>query len=231
MGSADHTSTNMYTPHLSLLVPVLLLLAPPHHVQGYSSGAPVGQCDSMLPLHKTEPMDPTTSPYTIQVASVKMFNSETLNVSLISDTGEYFEGFLLKAVSIDDGKTVGTFNILNTTNATIVDAEYIEDGSSNESNESEESNESDESNESVESSIETGEEDNGSVAVKYLKCSGLKSAVTHSNGSAKTSLYVQWVPPSSYEGSVRLVATVVKEYNTFWVNITSATVQVVRQEI
>merc|ERR1711936_525247 len=179
------------------------------------SGAPVGQGESMLPEHRTEPMDPTTSPYTIQVAAVKMFNSETLNVSLISDTGEYFEGFLLKAVSI-------------------VDAEYIEDGSSNESNESEESNESDESNESVESdesSIETGEEDNGSVAVKYLKCSGLKSAVTHSNGSAKTSLYVQWVPPSSYEGSVRLVATVVKEYNTFWVNITSATVLVVRQEI
>merc|ERR1711936_689463 len=227
MGSADHTSTNMYTPHLSLLVPVLLLL-PPHHVQGYSSGAPVGQCESMVPEHRTEPRDPTTSPYTIQVAAVKMFNSETLNVSLISDTGEYFEGFLLKAVSIDDGKTVGTFNILNTTNATIVDAEYIEDGSSNESNESEESNESDESNES---SIETGEEDNGSDAVKYLKCSGLKSAVTHSNGSAKTSLYVQWVPPSSYEGSVRLVATVVKEYNTFWVNLTSATVQVVRQEI
>merc|ERR1711910_73314 len=113
MGSADHTSTNMYTPHLSLLVPVLLLLLPPHHVQGYSSGAPVGQCDSMVPEHsKTEPMDPTTSPYTIQVAAVKMFNSETLNVSLISDTGEYFEGFLLKAVSIDDGKTVGTFNIL-----------------------------------------------------------------------------------------------------------------------
>merc|ERR1711910_98768 len=197
MGSADHTSTNMYTPHLSLLVPVLLLLLPPHHVQGYSSGAPVGQCDSMVPEHsKTEPMDPTTSPYTIQVAAVKMFNSETLNVSLISDTGEYFEGFLLKAVSIDDGKTVGTFNILNTTNATIVDAEYIEDGSSNESNESEESNESDESNESVESvesvesSIETGEEGNGSVAVKHLKCSGLESAVTHSNGSAKTSLYV-----------------------------------------
>merc|ERR1711936_891501 len=222
MGSADHTSTNMYTPHLSLLVPVLLLLLPPHHVQGYSSGAPVGQCESMVPEHKTEPRDPTTSPYSIEVASVKMFNSETLNVSLISDTGEYFEGFLLKAVSIDDGKTVGTFNILNTTNATIDDAEYIEDGSSDESNESVESDES---------SIETGEEDNGSDAVKYLKCSGLKSAVTHSNGSAKTSLYVQWVPPSSYEGSVRLVATVVKEYNTFWVNITSDTVQVVTQGI
>merc|ERR1711936_395274 len=186
------------------------------------SGAPVGQGESMLPEHRTEPMDPTTSPYTIQVAAVKMFNSETLNVSLISDTGEYFEGFLLKAVSIDDGKTVGTFNILNTTNATIVDAEYIEDGSSNESNESDESDES---------SIETGEEGNGSVAVKHLKCSGLESAVTHSNGSTKTSLYVQWVPPSSYEGSVRMVATVVKEYNTFWVNITSDTVQVVRQEI
>merc|ERR1711936_1309346 len=198
------------------------------------SGAPVGQCESMLPLHRTDPMDPTTSPYTIQVASVKMFNSETLNVSLISDTGEYFEGFLLKAVSIDDGKTVGTFNILNTTNATIVDAENIEDGGSIESHECDESDESDESVESVESvesSIETGGEGNGTVAVKHLKCSGLKSAVTHSNGSAKTSLYVQWVPPSSYEGSVRMVATVVKEYKTFWVNITSDTVQVVTQGI
>merc|ERR1711910_11013 len=222
MGSADHTSTNMYTPHLSLLVPVLLLLLPPHNVQGYSSGAPVGQCESMLPLYNTKPMDPTTSPYTIEVASVKMFNSETLNVSLISDIGEYFEGFLLKAVSTDDGKTVGTFNILNTTNATIVDAENIEDGGSIESHECDESDESDESVESVESSIETGGEGNGTVAVKHLKCSGLKSAVTHSNGSAKTSLYVQRVPPSSYEGSVRLVATVVKEYNTFWVNLTSA---------
>merc|ERR1711936_909908 len=132
------------------------------------SGAPVGQGESMLPLHRTDPMDPTTSPYTIQVASVKMFNSETLNVSLISDTGEYFEGFLLKAVSIDDGKTVGTFNILNTTNATIVDAEDIEDGGSIESNESVESVDS------VESSIETGEEGNGTVAVKHCKCSGLK---------------------------------------------------------
>merc|ERR1711936_1431198 len=186
------------------------------------SGAPVGQGESMLPEHRTEPMDPTTSPYTIQVAAVKMFNSETLNVSLISDTGEYFEGFLLKAVSIDDGKTVGTFNILNTTNATIVDAEYIEDGGSIESNESDES---------VETSIETVGEGNGSIAVKHLKCSGRKSAVTQSNGSTKTSLYVQWVPPSSYEGGVRLVATVVKEYKTFWVNITSDTVQVVRQGI
>merc|ERR1712106_88308 len=177
--------------HLIHLAPLLLLLLPPSAVHGYSGGAPVSRCETMMPGHYgTQPRDPDTSPFNITVASAEILISESLNVSLRSEQEEYFKGFILKAVTILDGKTVGTFKILDV--------------------------------------LEDDEDIKNTSAAKYLQCAGPKSAVTHSNGEGKTGLDLQWTPDTEYMGEVRMVATVVKGYSTFWVNVMSEPVKVLK---
>ena len=52
----------------------------------------------------------------------------------------------------------------------------------------------------------------------------LQSAVTHSDGGHKTRLDAVWVPDMSFVGQVKMVATVVKGFFTFWVKVPSETV-------
>lgn len=212
--------------HLS---PLVLFLLPLSIVHGYSSGAPAGQCQMMMPQHGVKPQDPGTSPFNITISPVSITNSGTLNVSIVSDPGKYFEGFLLKAVTVPGGKIVGTFKILGVSNG---GAEEEDTSSSEESGESGESGHHGhhvhhghhESEESEELNVQNGKQIK--AGAKYLKCAGAKSAVTHTDGGYKTSMAVEWTPSMKYVGEVRMVATVVKGFSTFWVNVQSETVKV-----
>ena len=62
---------------------------------------------------------------------------------------------------------------------------------------------------------------------RYLKCDNvLQSAVTHNSPSNKKSVGVKWNAPSDFTGSVKILATFVKEYQTYWVKLESETLEV-----
>ena len=54
----------------------------------------------------------------------------------------------------------------------------------------------------------------------------LQSAVTHVSSEAKWSVLVTWQADSGYEGRVRILATVVKEYDTYWTKIPSPEIEI-----
>ena len=62
---------------------------------------------------------------------------------------------------------------------------------------------------------------------QYVSCNNLpQTTVTHRNPSDKTSVRVRWVAPSDFTGDVRILATFVKDYSTFWVKVSSSDLQV-----
>ena len=67
----------------------------------------------------------------------------------------------------------------------------------------------------------------GNVSISKLSYFNVfQSAVTHTDGGRKTSMALEWTPSMKYVGEVRMVATVVKGFSTFWVNVQSETVKV-----
>ena len=66
---------------------------------------------------------------------------------------------------------------------------------------------------------------------KYLQCSNTESkephsALTHSDPTLKQSVKVKWTPPKDFSGKVKVLATMVKEFKTFWVKLESETLEV-----
>ncbi|KAL8586799.1 hypothetical protein ACOMHN_061312 [Nucella lapillus] len=58
--------------------------------------------------------------------------------------------------------------------------------------------------------------------VKFLGCSNMQnSAVTHTNRDLKTSVVFYWTAPSASVGNVTFRATVVQQFDTFFVGVTS----------
>jgi hypothetical protein len=53
-----------------------------------------------------------------------------------------------------------------------------------------------------------------------------QGAITHTNNAAKFSVKATWSPESSYEGGVRLYATMVQDYSTYWTRLPSQLIQV-----
>ena len=66
---------------------------------------------------------------------------------------------------------------------------------------------------------------------QYVSCNNLpQTTVTHRNPSAKTSVKVRWVAPSDFTGGVKILATFVKDYSTFWVKVPSSDLQVTESD-
>ena len=64
---------------------------------------------------------------------------------------------------------------------------------------------------------------------KYVACDNkVQSAVTHTIGSFKTSVKVKWNAPSDFQGMVRILATFVTDYSTYWVKVPSSELEVVK---
>lgn len=59
--------------------------------------------------------------------------------------------------------------------------------------------------------------------------SATNSGVTHGDNTQKKAIEVEWEAPVDFEGSVRFVGTVVQNYSTFWTNLQSDSVQVVKR--
>ncbi len=53
-----------------------------------------------------------------------------------------------------------------------------------------------------------------------------QGAITHTSNAAKFSVKATWSPESSYEGGVRLYATMVQDYSTYWTRLPSQLIQV-----
>ena len=66
---------------------------------------------------------------------------------------------------------------------------------------------------------------------KYLQCSNTESeeshsALTHSDPSPKESVKAKWTPPQDFSGKVKVLATLVKDFKTYWVKLESETLEV-----
>ncbi|XP_053373457.1 uncharacterized protein LOC123532875 isoform X2 [Mercenaria mercenaria] len=56
---------------------------------------------------------------------------------------------------------------------------------------------------------------NNNVIVQRMQCNR-GTGVTHTENSIKNVVQLQWIPPVGYNRPVQFVATVVRDYNTFW---------------
>merc|ERR1719264_1735222 len=67
------------------------------------------------------------------------------------------------------------------------------------------------------------------TSAQYLHCGGApQSAVTHAGANSGTFVIsFQWRPPADLEGRVRIQATVVEDYRTYWTGILAPSVTVV----
>lgn len=67
---------------------------------------------------------------------------------------------------------------------------------------------------------------NGNSAAQTLDCfSQTENAVGHSSASDKSTTSFKWTPPSGLTGDVEFVATVVQEFNTYWVAAVKESIQ------
>ena len=65
---------------------------------------------------------------------------------------------------------------------------------------------------------------------KYVACdSKVQSAVTHTKSNFKTSVKVKWNAPSDFQGKVRILATFVTDYSTYWVKVPSRDLEIVKK--
>ncbi len=48
-----------------------------------------------------------------------------------------------------------------------------------------------------------------------------KSAITHKSAMQKAEITLKWRAPQGFRGTFRFMATVVKEYRTFWVCVST----------
>jgi len=64
------------------------------------------------------------------------------------------------------------------------------------------------------------------VEAVYLHCHHKQDTVTHSSSQPKTSLTISWSAPSQLSGQVQVIATVVQDFSTYWVGLTSVKVTV-----
>ncbi|XP_030837198.1 putative defense protein 3 [Strongylocentrotus purpuratus] len=95
-------------------------------VMAYPTGAPLGTCVNLTPKHFNStnptvliPPQAGPSPYALSVSKNMYSPSEELTVTVTSDTGDYFEGFLLQARLADD-TLVGTFSDPPTNNTKLL---------------------------------------------------------------------------------------------------------------
>ena len=68
---------------------------------------------------------------------------------------------------------------------------------------------------------------------KYLQCSNKESkephsALTHADSTPKQSVKVKWTPPQDFSGKVKILATLVKDFKTYWVKLESETLEVTK---
>ena len=62
---------------------------------------------------------------------------------------------------------------------------------------------------------------------QYVECGSVaQSAVTHVFSEAKESIKMKWKAPSDFTGKVKIVATFVKDYSNYWVQVPSETLEV-----
>ena len=81
-----------------------------------------------------------------------------------------------------------------------------------------------ESDDSVVGAFEIVSED-----AQYVKCGDLaQSAVTHVFSAQKVSVKMKWIPPTTFEGKVKIVATFVKDYYNYWVKVPSEIIEIVK---
>ncbi|XP_052089515.1 defense protein l(2)34Fc-like [Mytilus californianus] len=60
---------------------------------------------------------------------------------------------------------------------------------------------------------------------QLLQCNNVNgAAITHTNNNDKTELLAIWTPPAQPVGNVKIEATVVQDFQTFWTNIVSTSI-------
>ncbi len=59
---------------------------------------------------------------------------------------------------------------------------------------------------------------------RTFACTAADDSVTHTTNDPKTDITVQWAPPQEDVGDIKFVATVVRERQSLWMDVTSEVV-------
>eukprot|EP00079_Xenopus_tropicalis_P035335 XP_017949106.1 PREDICTED: putative ferric-chelate reductase 1 [Xenopus tropicalis] len=82
-------------------------------VFSFPSGQISASCDTMLPQHRGSTPQTTASPYFITVSNTTFKSGDRITVTIQSNSGNTFKGFLLEALSVGGDTVTGTFTITN----------------------------------------------------------------------------------------------------------------------
>ncbi|KAE8610572.1 hypothetical protein XENTR_v10012171 [Xenopus tropicalis] len=82
-------------------------------VFSFPSGQISASCDTMLPQHRGSTPQTTASPYFITVSNTTFKSGDSITVTIQSNSGNTFKGFLLEALSVGGDTATGTFTITN----------------------------------------------------------------------------------------------------------------------
>ncbi|KAI2667478.1 hypothetical protein H4Q32_003971 [Labeo rohita] len=105
----DHIAWKMWNLQTALAILGTLCLT---SISGYKNGKVEKSCESMMPIHHSQP-NTTASPYTLTVNASKFSPGDNIRVT-VSGSG-HFEGFLIEArdASNLDGPAVGSFTLVD----------------------------------------------------------------------------------------------------------------------
>ncbi|NP_001083026.2 putative ferric-chelate reductase 1 precursor [Danio rerio] len=79
-------------------------------VQSYKNGLVSEVCDSMMPNHGANAQT-SSPPFTVTADKTTFKEGDQIKVTLNSQTGYYFEGFMLQARPVGSSSTIGTFSV------------------------------------------------------------------------------------------------------------------------
>lgn len=66
---------------------------------------------------------------------------------------------------------------------------------------------------------------------KTIDCESSSDTVTHTNTQLKKSLTLEWKPPTDFLGQVVIQSTIAQDYDKFWVDVLSSSIEVERENV
>ena len=185
-----------------LLMTPLILAAQCGLLSAYSSGGPRSQCRSITPGHGLRAQS-TDSPFSVQAGFFVQILMENLKLKLFISLA-YFQ---LDRNNISSGASVNVE--LKSSGSDEFEGFFVQ---------------ARDAQDNVIGAFETLGGDG-----KYVDCGNkVQSSVTHVRSNFKTSVKLKWNAPSDFQGKVRILATFVKDYSTYWVKVPSVDLEVVK---
>nr|XP_019956939.1 PREDICTED: putative ferric-chelate reductase 1 [Paralichthys olivaceus] len=168
----------------------------------YSSGQIMDSCEDMQPHHSGLRPQTEPAPYTITTDHSSYRRGEEVKVQLLALSSAPFIGFLLQAREVGGQSPVGSFELMPGAAQLLICGQRPV---------------------SLLPCCNVNNMPTAGKTVYDAPCLfNINSAVSHRSDSVKTSIWVTWRSKASRDGKpIQFHASFVKNYKTFWVDVTS----------